>query len=134
MPELAVSVDTYRPAVVEAVLGAGAALVNDVSGLLHPEVADLCGAAGAGLVVMHTRARPKHKVLDPDLYDDVTGDVVGFLRGRIDGLLDDPKLPDRLSEDEREYRGSQLATGVLTMYVVGSILLLAALGLYLWGV
>ena len=57
-----------------------------------------------------------------------------FLRGRIDGLLDDPKLPDRLSEDEREYRGSQLATGVLTMYVVGSILLLAALGLYLWGV
>jgi hypothetical protein len=57
-----------------------------------------------------------------------------FLRGRIDGLLDDPNLPDRLSEDEREYRGSQLATGVLTMYVVGTILLLGALGLYMWGV
>ena len=57
-----------------------------------------------------------------------------FLRGRIDGLIDDPKLPDRLSEDEREYRGSQLATGVLTMYVVGTALLLAAIGLYIWGV
>ena len=57
-----------------------------------------------------------------------------FMRGRIDGLIDDPKLPGRLSEDEREYRGSQLATGVLTMYVVGTILLLAALGLYIWGV
>jgi hypothetical protein len=57
-----------------------------------------------------------------------------FARGRIDGLLDDPKLPDRLSEDEREYRGSQLATGVLTMYVVGTVLLLAALGLYIWGI
>jgi hypothetical protein len=57
-----------------------------------------------------------------------------FFRGRIDGLLDDPKLPDRLSEDEREYRGSQLTVGVLTMYVAGTILLLAALGLYVWGV
>jgi dihydropteroate synthase len=86
-PALVVSVDTYRPAVVEAVLAAGAALVNDVSGLLHPEVAELCGAVGAGLVIMHTRARPKHKVLDPDLYDDVTADVVGFLRRRIDAAL-----------------------------------------------
>lgn len=57
-----------------------------------------------------------------------------FARGRIDGLLDDPKLPGRLSEDEREYRGSQLATGVLVMFVVGTVLLLAALGLYIWGV
>jgi hypothetical protein len=55
-----------------------------------------------------------------------------FMRGRIDGLIDDPKLPGRLSEDEREYRGSQLTVGVLTMYVVGTLLLLAALGLYIW--
>jgi dihydropteroate synthase len=86
-PGLVVSVDTYRPAVVEAVLAAGAALVNDVSGLLHPEMAELCGSVGAGLVIMHTRAQPKRKVLDPDLYDDVTADVVGFLRRRIDAAL-----------------------------------------------
>jgi dihydropteroate synthase len=86
-PSLVVSVDTYRPAVVEAGLAAGAALVNDVSGLLHPEVAELCGSVGAGLVIMHTRAQPKHKVLDPDLYDDVTADVVGFLRRRIDAAV-----------------------------------------------
>jgi dihydropteroate synthase len=83
-PDVVVSVDTYRPAVVEEVLAAGAAIVNDVSGLLHPEVADLCGSVKAALVIMHTRARPKHKVLDPDLYDDVTEDVVAFLRERID--------------------------------------------------
>src|SRR5262245_7247840 len=56
MPGATISVDTYRPAVVEAALAAGAAMVNDVSGLLYPEVAQLCGAAGAGLVIMHTRA------------------------------------------------------------------------------
>jgi dihydropteroate synthase len=99
MPELAVSVDTYRPAVVQAVLAAGAAMVNDVSGLLRPEVAELCGAAGAGLVVMHTRARPKHKVLDPGLYDDVVGDVVGFLRERIDAAVARGVAPDAIVVD-----------------------------------
>jgi dihydropteroate synthase len=88
-PDLVVSVDTYRPAVVEAVLAAGASIVNDVSGLLHADVAGLCADAGAGLVVMHTRARPKVKVLDPALYDregtpaTVTDDVVELLVDRL---------------------------------------------------
>jgi len=86
-PDVVISVDTYRPAVVEAVLAAGAAIVNDISGLLYPEVAGLVAAAGAGLVIMHTRSRPKHKVLDDTLYGEaggVTADVVGFLRQRLD--------------------------------------------------
>jgi dihydropteroate synthase len=99
MPGLVVSVDTYRPAVAEAVLAAGAALINDVSGLLHPEVAELCGSARAGLVIMHTRARPKHKVLDPDLYDDVTDDVVAFLRERIDAAVARGLAPDGVVVD-----------------------------------
>jgi dihydropteroate synthase len=89
-PEVLISVDTYRPAVVEAVLAAGAAVVNDVSGLLYPEVAGLVAGAGAGLILMHTRARPKHKVLDDDLYTaagGVTADVVGFLRERLDAAV-----------------------------------------------
>ncbi|MBI2710733.1 MAG: dihydropteroate synthase [Actinobacteria bacterium] len=68
LPGVVVSVDTYRPAVAEAVLAAGADVINDISGLRHPELADLCAACGAGLVVMHTRAAPKQKILDDDLY------------------------------------------------------------------
>jgi dihydropteroate synthase len=98
-PGLVVSVDSYRPAVVEAVLAAGAALVNDVSGLLDPEVAELCGSVGAGLVIMHTRAQPKQKVLDPDLYDDVTADVVGFLRGRTDAAVARGMAPEGIVLD-----------------------------------
>jgi dihydropteroate synthase len=85
-PDLVIAVDTYRPEVVAAVLEAGAAIVNDVSGLLYPEVAGLVADAGAGLVIMHTRSRPKHKVLDDDLYaaaGGVTEDVLGFLRDRL---------------------------------------------------
>ncbi|HEX6418067.1 MAG TPA: dihydropteroate synthase [Acidimicrobiales bacterium] len=89
-PDALVSVDTYRPAVVEAVLDAGAAIVNDVSGLRYPEVARLVAGAGAGLVIMHTRARPKHKVLDDGLYaaaGGVAADVVAFLRARLDAAV-----------------------------------------------
>jgi dihydropteroate synthase len=76
-----VSVDTWKPPVARAALAAGAVLVNDVSGLRDEELADACADAGAGLVVMHTRAEPKVKEF-PD-YDDVVADVVEFVRERV---------------------------------------------------
>lgn len=82
-PDVLVSVDTYKPLVVEAVIDAGAHIVNDVSGLQHPEVAGMCAGAGAALVLMHTRARPKQRLQDRDLYVDVTADVVQFLTERM---------------------------------------------------
>lgn len=81
--DVLLSVDTYRPQVAAAVLEAGAAIVNDTSGLLHPDTARVCAEAGAGLVVMHNRGRPKQRLTDPALYDDVVEDVVAFLAERI---------------------------------------------------
>src|ERR1019366_9454188 len=62
-----VSIDTYKPAVAQAAIAAGATIVNDVSGLRDPELADVCAQTGAALVVMHTRAPPKQRLQDPDL-------------------------------------------------------------------
>jgi dihydropteroate synthase len=76
-----VSVDTWKAPVAEAVLAAGAHLINDVSGLRDPAVAEACARHGAGLVVMHTRAEPKHKTFPH--YDDVVTDVVSFLVERV---------------------------------------------------
>jgi len=78
-----VSVDTHKPAVAEAAIAAGAAMVNDVSGLRDPELAAVCAATGAALVIMHTRAAPKETLLDPDRYDDVVADVTAFLAERM---------------------------------------------------
>ncbi|MDX6667055.1 MAG: dihydropteroate synthase [Solirubrobacteraceae bacterium] len=77
-----VSVDTYKPSVAEAAIAAGAAIVNDVSGLLHPEIADVCARTGAALVITHTRGAPKEKVLDHP-YPDVAAEVARFLRERM---------------------------------------------------
>jgi dihydropteroate synthase len=76
-----VSVDTWKAEVASAAIDAGAAMINDVSGLLEPGVADACARSGAALVVMHTRARPKQKAFPH--YDDVMADVVAFLRERM---------------------------------------------------
>ncbi len=83
-----ISVDTYKPEVAEAAIAAGAVLVNDVSGLRDPALADVCARTGAGLVVMHTRAAPKQRLQDPDRYPDVLADVVAFLQERIDLALE----------------------------------------------
>src|SRR4051812_31687925 len=77
-----VSVDTWKPEVARAALDAGAAMINDVSGLVDPAVADACAETGAALVVMHTRARPKEKAFPG--YEDVMADVLAFLRERMD--------------------------------------------------
>jgi dihydropteroate synthase len=82
-----VSVDTYKPAVAAAAIDAGAVLVNDVSGLRDPALADVCARTGAGLVLMHTRVEPKGTLLDPAAYDDVVEDVAGFLRERMECAL-----------------------------------------------
>jgi dihydropteroate synthase len=94
-----VSIDTYKPAVAQAAIAAGATIVNDVSGLRDPELADVCAQTGAALVVMHTRAAPKQRLQDPDLYGDVVADVMGFLGERLElarsrGVADEQLIVD----------------------------------------
>ncbi len=82
-----ISIDTYKPAVAAAAIEAGAAIVNDISGLRDPELADVCAASGAALVLMHTRVAPKSQAFDPDLDGRVVEDALRFLGGRIELAL-----------------------------------------------
>jgi dihydropteroate synthase len=76
-----VSVDTWRGPVARAALAAGAAMINDVSGLSDESVASACAETGAALVITHTRAAPKTKAF-PD-YDDVVRDAHDLLEERM---------------------------------------------------
>jgi dihydropteroate synthase len=77
---IAVSVDTWRAPVARAALAAGAVMINDVSGLSDPGVADACAESGAALVLTHTRVPPKQKGFP--VYDDVVEDVAELLMER----------------------------------------------------
>ncbi len=82
-----VSIDTYKPDVARAAIAAGASIVNDVSGLRALELADVCAQTGAALVLMHTIAPPKRKLLDRTLDGRIVGDVRAFLEQRIELAL-----------------------------------------------
>jgi dihydropteroate synthase len=77
-----VSVDIWRPRVAEAALAAGAAMINDVSGLTDPALAEVAARTGAALVVMHTRAAPKVEHFPG--YGDPMADVIELLEQRIE--------------------------------------------------
>lgn len=84
--DVPISVDTRRAAVARAALDEGADIVNDVSALGDPEMADVVARAGAGLVLMHMRGTPA-TMQDAPHYDDVAGEVTAELRDRLDLAL-----------------------------------------------
>lgn len=94
-----VSVDTYKPAVARAAIAAGARIINDVSGLRDMELAEVCAETGAALVLMHTRAAPRERLQDPDLYGDVTAEVLAFLRERMEQAISHGVAPEQLLLD-----------------------------------
>lgn len=57
-PDLPISVDTWRAEVAEAVLSAGADLVNDTWAGHDPELVGIAAAHGAGIVCSHTGGLP----------------------------------------------------------------------------
>jgi dihydropteroate synthase len=73
-----VSIDTVKPEVAEAALGAGASIVNDVRCAQTPALAEVAAAAGAEYVVMHNRGRGEVRAPHTN-YDDVVSKVLAEL-------------------------------------------------------
>jgi dihydropteroate synthase len=83
---IVVSVDTTRAAVAEFALGAGARMVNDVSGgLADPGMPRLMAGAGVPYAVMHSRG-PSRDMQARATYDDVVREVRDELWQRVDAL------------------------------------------------
>ena len=84
--DVVVSVDTWRAAVAEAGLAAGAAVINDTSGLRDPELAAVVAESGATLVITHSAAPPGQHLRRPR-YDDVVAQVRAFLASRVERAM-----------------------------------------------
>jgi dihydropteroate synthase len=77
-PLVPVSVDTFLPEVARAAIEAGAAIINDTTGLRDPAMADVVAQAGATVVIAHSRAVPRTQFPQPH-YDDIAAEVAAFL-------------------------------------------------------
>jgi dihydropteroate synthase len=83
---LPVAVDTYKPDVARAAIDAGAVLINDISGLGEPGMAQVIARSRAGVVIMHLHGRPKEPYADVEVPSMM--DWVGaFLRRRVTGAV-----------------------------------------------
>lgn len=80
---VALSIDTYKPQVMQAAVAAGADIVNDVCALREPQALEIVAASQAGVCLMHMQGRPQTMQADPQ-YSDVVGEVKAFLKARLD--------------------------------------------------
>lgn len=94
-----VSIDSRNAPVMAAALDAGAAWVNDVSGLAHDrEAAPLAAARGCPVVLMHMRGEPRTMQIEPR-YDCAPLDVYDELEARVATAEAAGVAPDRILLD-----------------------------------
>jgi dihydropteroate synthase len=81
--EVPISVDTYKSEVAKRALDAGAQMINDISALrFDPEMKKVASQYQVPVVLMHIKGTPKDMQKDP-WYDDVIGEVRGYLQESI---------------------------------------------------
>jgi len=79
-----VSIDTRNALTAQAALHAGATIVNDVTGFVHPRMRGVAAAGGATVVINHMPTADPRTMQAHARYDDVVADVMRFLGRRID--------------------------------------------------
>lgn len=81
--DVIVSVDTSTPAVIREAARLGAGLINDVRSLCRDGALDAAADSGLPVCLMHMLGEPGDMQNDPR-YDNVTTEVLNFLRERMD--------------------------------------------------
>lgn len=97
-----VSVDTFYPEVAEAALATGADMINDVSCLRYPGMAETAARYGASLCIMHDRRGSKVKDLMTDKLTGLTAAAEKALRAGVaaEKILLDGGIGFNLSREE----------------------------------
>lgn len=78
-----ISIDTMKPGVARAAIGAGANIWNDVNALRAPGALEAAAGLGCSVVVMHMQGEPRTMQAAP-AYDDVVAEVEAFLLARAE--------------------------------------------------
>ena len=96
----AVSIDTRKAGVMEAALGAGATMVNDVSGLRHDvRSAGIVAGQGCPVVLMHAPGAGSDNLHAGDDYGNIVLDVFDALEDLRDRAIEDGIARDRILLD-----------------------------------
>jgi dihydropteroate synthase len=81
-----ISIDTYKPQVMQAAIAAGASIVNDVRALQEEGAIDVVAKSNVGVCLMHMQGTPQTMQQNPQ-YDDVVNEVKAFLQARLEASI-----------------------------------------------
>lgn len=93
-----ISIDTYKPEVMREAIIAGADMINDIRGFASPEARAAVADSDVGLCVMHMQKSPDIMQERPS-YENVTRDVIAFLREHCEQLMAAGVEKNRISID-----------------------------------
>ena len=93
-----ISIDTYKPQVMQAAIDAGVSIVNDVRALQENGAIDTVAASDVGVCLMHMQGTPQTMQIDPH-YTDVVAEVKAFLQKRLVSCQEAGITKDRILLD-----------------------------------
>ena len=96
--KIPISIDTYKPQVMQAAIAAGASIVNDVRALQEVSALEVIAKSNVGVCLMHMQGTPQTMQLDPQ-YTNVVQDVSDFLVQRLHVCLEAGIAKNRIMLD-----------------------------------
>ncbi len=114
------SIDTYKPQVMQAAIQAGAHIVNDVRALQEPGALEIVAQSKAGVCLMHMQGTSQTMQQDP-VYDNVVAEVREFLQQRLSAALAAGISADRIVLDPGFGFGKRTAHNLALLQRMGEI-------------
>lgn len=124
-----VSIDTWKPEVAEAAIGAGALIVNDTGGMADPDMRQVVARAGVASVAVHVEGAHPHDVDEVEIRDDKAEQTAAGFRTLLEELaeegIDNVILDPGIALN---YRGDYTAYSRLQLQVIAGAHHLKSLG------
>lgn len=125
-----ISIDTTKSQVAREALQAGAAIINDISGLqFDAEMVDVCCEFQAGVVCMHMQGTPKTMQVNPQ-YSNVVQEICEFFRQREEILIREGLALEQLVWDpgvgfgKSAFHNVQILSSIATFHELGRPILI----------
>lgn len=96
--DVPISIDTYKPEVVEEAVKAGADIVNDVYGLRQDGMPEKIAELDVPVIIMHMQGEPKNMQESPS-YENVIDDISSFFLRRVEEAVSCGIDPDKIILD-----------------------------------
>jgi dihydropteroate synthase len=118
---LPISIDTSKAGVADVAMAAGAVLVNDVTaGRADPDLLPLVGERDRAVCLMHMRGEPR-TMQEAPRYDDVVGEVRGFLEERLEAAVAAGVAEERVLLDPGIGFGKRLQDNLVLLANLGAL-------------